>query len=69
MTFTAIGNNNESVWGSKLELDDLQSVEYTGKDLEKKIPSVTKSNIELPTSGAYDTKIAWKSSNENSISN
>ena len=39
------------------------------KDLEKKIPSVTKSNIELPTSGAYDTKIAWKSSNENSISN
>ena len=30
MTFTAIGNNNESVWGSKLELDDSQSVDYAG---------------------------------------
>ncbi|MBS4956211.1 MAG: family 43 glycosylhydrolase [Clostridium sp.] len=69
MTFTATGNNNESVWGSKLELDDLQAVEYTGKDLENKIPSVVKSNIELPTVGPYDTTINWKSSNENSISN
>ena len=69
MTFTAVGSNNESVWGSKLDLDDLQAVEYTGKDLENKIPTVTKSNIELPLVGAYDTTITWKSSNENSISN
>lgn len=69
MTFTAIGNNNESVWGSKLELDDSQSVDYAGSYLKNKIPSVTKSDIELPTLGAYDTTITWKSSNEDSISN
>lgn len=69
MTFTAIGNNNESVWGSRLDLDDSQAVEYAAKDLEKKILNVVKTDISLPKSGAYDTKITWKSSNEDIISN
>lgn len=69
MTFTAIGNNNESVWGSKLDLNDSQAVEYASRYLEKIIPTVTKSDINLPNIGAYDTTIAWESSNESSISN
>lgn len=67
MTFTATGNNNESVWGSKLDLDNDGAVEYAGKDLETKIPSVTKTDIVLPKIGAYDTTITWSSSNEESI--
>lgn len=69
MTFTAVGNNNESVWGSKLDLDDSQAVEYAGRDLEKKISNVVKADISLPTTGAYSTTITWKSSNEDIISN
>lgn len=69
MTFTAVGNNNESVWGSKLDLDDSQAVEYAAKDLEKKISTVVKTDISLPKSGAYETKITWKSNNEAIISN
>lgn len=69
MTFTAVGNNNESVWGSKLDLDDSQAVEYAGRDLEKKISNVVNADIILPTTGAYSTTIKWKSSNEDIISN
>ena len=69
MTFTAVGSNNESVWGSKLDLDASEAVDYASKDLENKIPTVTKTNIELPLVGAYDTTITWASNNEESISN
>ena len=37
------------------------------KNLETKIPSVTKTDIVLPKIGAYDTTITWSSSNEESI--
>lgn len=69
MTFTAVGSNNESVWGSKLDLDASEAIDYASKDLENKIPTVTKTNIELPLVGAYDTTITWASNNEESISN
>ena len=68
MTFTAVGNNNESIWGSKLDLDDNGAVEYAGRDLENRIESVTKVDMNLPKTGSYDTTITWKSSNEESIS-
>lgn len=63
MTFTALGSNNECIWGSKLELKDSEAVQYAGNDLEAKIPSSTKSDITLPTVGAYNTTISWYSSN------
>ena len=50
MTFTAVGSNNESVWGSKLDLDASEAVDYASKDLENKIPTVTKTNIEFSRS-------------------
>ncbi len=69
MTFTAIGRNNECIWGSKLELKDSKAVSYAARDLERKIPISTKSNITLPTVGAYDTKISWSSNNSTSVDN
>ena len=62
MTFTAVGDNNECIWGSKLELSDEDAVEYAGKMLESEIPETTKNNITLPVKGAYDTSISWTSS-------
>jgi arabinan endo-1,5-alpha-L-arabinosidase len=67
MTFTAVGSNNQCIWGSKIELNDKQAVEFAAKALENKIPNTTKTNITLPTTGALDTKISWSSSNKNSI--
>jgi arabinan endo-1,5-alpha-L-arabinosidase len=68
MTFTAVGNNNECIWGSKLELKDSQAITYAGKTLESIIPSSTKTNITLPTVGAYDTSITWSSNYPNILS-
>ena len=61
MTFTAVGSNNECIWGSKLDLKDNEAVEYAAGTLESKIPSSTKTNIALPTTAAYDTTISWYS--------
>jgi arabinan endo-1,5-alpha-L-arabinosidase len=63
MTFTAVGSNNQCIWGSKLDLEDGQAVEYAASALESSIPSSTKTNITLPTTGAYDTSISWATSN------
>lgn len=68
MTFTAVGNNNECIWGSKLELKDSEAVNYAAEVLESKIPASTTTNITLPTKGAYNTTITWSSSNPSVLS-
>lgn len=68
MTFSLIGDNNESIWGSKVELTDEMLVKYEEKNLEKVIPSQTKVDINLPTEGKNDIKITWKSNNEEVLS-
>jgi arabinan endo-1,5-alpha-L-arabinosidase len=67
MTFTAVGSNNQCIWGSKIKLNDKQAVEFAAKALESSIPNTTKTNITLPKTGALDTTISWTSSNKNSI--
>ncbi|AGF59399.1 arabinan endo-1,5-alpha-L-arabinosidase [Clostridium saccharoperbutylacetonicum] len=67
MTFTAVGSNNQCIWGSKIKLNDKQAVEFAAKALESSIPNTTKTNITLPKTGALDTTISWSSSNKNSI--
>ncbi len=69
MTFTAVGSNNQCIWGSKLNLNSSKAVEYAANALANKIPSSTKSNIILPIVGAYDTSISWSSSNSSVIDN
>lgn len=67
MTFTALGDNNQCVWGSKLELDDNEAVEYAGRYLNNLIPRETKENITLSKSGVHETTISWSSGNEDVI--
>jgi len=69
MTFTAIGSNNECIWGSKLDLKDSEAVKHAANALESNIPTSTKTNITLPTTGAYDTTISWSSSNISVLDN
>lgn len=69
MTFSAVGNNNEVIWGSKLELSDDDAISYITNVLNNKIPSNTKTDLSLPTSGAYDTQISWSSSDPAVLSN
>ena len=69
MTFSAIGNNNLSVWGSKVSSNDKETAEYVARYLNNIIPSEARQNIELPTIGAFGTKISWESSNEELLSN
>ncbi|MCM1258516.1 MAG: leucine-rich repeat protein [Roseburia sp.] len=68
MTFTAIGNNNESLWGSRLQMTDAEVIEYAATVLNQRMVSVVNENITLPTllKGA---DISWSSSNPSAISN
>ena len=65
MTFSAIGNNNKSVWGSMLEASDEKTAEVIASRIT--VPAATREKITLPAelSGA---KISWTSSNEDVIS-
>ncbi len=65
MTFTAIGNNNQSVWGSMLEDSDEKIAEVIISRIS--LPESARENLKLPAevSGA---KITWTSSDEKVIS-
>lgn len=68
MTFSAVGDNNEVIWGSKLELSDNDALKYVENVLENKIPDNTKTNLTLPNAAAYDTTISWSSSDTDVLS-
>ncbi|MDE7312075.1 MAG: family 43 glycosylhydrolase [Eubacterium sp.] len=65
MTFTAIGNNNQSIWGSMLDASDEKVAEVIASRIT--VPAATREKITLPTelSGA---KITWASSDESVVS-
>lgn len=67
MTFTALGDNNQCVWGSKLELNDYEATEYVGRYLEGIMLEETKENLNLPKEGVNNTKISWTSSDTSII--
>ncbi|MFT4143826.1 MAG: family 43 glycosylhydrolase [Mobilitalea sp.] len=68
MTFSAVGTNNKSIWGSRIEVSDFEAVVKDGESLQTSIPAKTASNITLPTVGYYDTSIAWTSLNPDVLS-
>jgi arabinan endo-1,5-alpha-L-arabinosidase len=68
MTFSAIGTNNQSIWGSR-EYDNSSAVNFAAFDLETKVAKTAKANIKLPTEGNYGTTITWTSSNKDVIDN
>lgn len=69
MTFSAVGTNNECIWGSKLDLSDSDAVSYAARYLTDFVPSSTKTNLTLPSQGPLDTNIKWSSSNPSVIGN
>ncbi len=68
MTFTAIGDNNESIWGSMVDTEDTEMVLGIALEtVEEAVPSTTKDDLELPTS-LLGATITWTSSEPASIS-
>lgn len=67
ITFALVGNNNETVWGSKLNLNDEKIVDLALEQLS--LPNKTIKNLDLPTVGRNDAKISWQSSDPTVITN
>jgi arabinan endo-1,5-alpha-L-arabinosidase len=68
MTFTAIGDNNQSIWGSRLALTPKEMAEYAAKALRQELPANTKEDLIIPNQGACGTTINWRSNNEGVLS-
>lgn len=64
MTFSAIGSNNETIWGSRLTQSDrdLAAAESAANALSL-APSVH-ADLALRTAGDYDTRIFWTTSDD-----
>lgn len=60
MTFSAIGNDNQCVWGSMLNLTDEEMAKRASTQIS--IPSATRENITLPDT-VQGASVTWKSSN------
>ena len=74
MTFTAIGTNNQTIWGVRKEAyqyTDKEALDRAANNMEGEliITSKTTGDLTLPTSGFQNTKISWSSSNADVISN
>src|SRR5699024_8488566 len=60
MTFTAIGNDNTSVWGSMLSDSDETRVNAAIDSLNSSVPSTVFDNITLPSS-VMGASVTWTS--------
>ena len=74
MTFSAIGTNNQSIWGVRKEsykYTDKDIVERAAENLDSDCPVLSKTtcDISLPTEGFKGSTITWTSSNTDIISN
>ncbi len=68
MTFTAIGENNESIWGSMIDMENTEMVvDMASISIGQMIPKTTKEYISLPTS-VMGADVQWSSSDEAVIS-
>lgn len=68
MTFTAIGNDNTSVWGSMVDTSSNKVMaNLTAESLANQVPSTTVESFTLPKS-FMDATITWTSSNQKVIS-
>lgn len=61
MVFTAAGNDNRTVWGSKMHKNDADAAAYdAGAAL---LPEQVSRDFTLPESGLYGSSITWSSDN------
>jgi arabinan endo-1,5-alpha-L-arabinosidase len=68
MTFSAIGSNNQSIWGSR-HLDDSTAVKLDAFDLDLRLPAFVNANLKLPSEGANKSTITWSSNNRKVLNN
>ena len=62
MTFSAIGNDNKSIWGSMINMEDTAMVaDMAAVALGQMIPTSTKESFELPTE-VMGAQVTWASS-------
>ncbi len=62
MTFTAIGNNNESLWGSHLTMTEKEKAEFSATALDKIMPSRVYEDFTLPSTIKLAT-VEWETDN------
>lgn len=68
MTFSAIGANNTSIWGSMIDMeDDEMLANMAAVSIAQLIPTATRENIELPTS-VMGADVTWTTSDPAIIS-
>jgi len=61
MVFTAIGTDNRTVWGCKINATDSEATAYDASQIS--ISTTASENIALPTLGLYGSTISWTSDN------
>jgi arabinan endo-1,5-alpha-L-arabinosidase len=66
MTFTAVGDNNVCIWGSKTTVTDLKTAQSSDETALTLATSV-EDDFYLPTYGGNGSTITWKSSDSNVI--
>ncbi|MCI9079042.1 MAG: family 43 glycosylhydrolase [Lachnospiraceae bacterium] len=59
LVFTAAGNDNRAVWGSKMHKTDAASVKYDAGHIE--VPETADSSFVLPAEGLFGSSILWSS--------
>ena len=68
MTFSAIGDNNASIWGSMIDMNDNEMLaNMAAIAIGQMIPAATRENLELPTS-VLGADVTWATSDASVIS-
>ena len=68
MTFSAIGDNNTSIWGSMIDMeDDEMLANMAAVAIGQMIPSATRENLDLPST-VLGADVAWTTSDASVIS-
>ncbi len=62
MVFTAVGDDNRSIWGSKIHKSDADAVESDVERIE--MPVLIEGDFKLETKGLFGSDISWSSDNE-----
>lgn len=63
--FTAAGNDNRTVWGSKIYKTDAASVKYDAAHIE--VPETAGSSFTLPVEGLFGSSISWSSPDSGTV--
>ena len=67
MTFSAIGNDNTSIWGSMMDDSAETLVSVAASSLDRQVPTSVRENISLPSS-IMGASISWSSSRPDLLS-